>query len=33
MAIQAAPEASKLYNEKHCKELGITIPEGYSPLS
>lgn len=33
MAVQYAPEVTKMYNEDNCKALGITIPEGYSPLS
>ena len=33
MAIQYAPQVTKMYNEANCKALGITIPEGYSPLS
>ncbi len=33
MPVQFAPEASKLYNKANCEALGITIPEGYSPLS
>lgn len=32
MPIQQAPEATKKYNVAHCETLGITIPEGYSPL-
>lgn len=33
MAIEYAPEVTKMYNEANCKALGITVPEGYSPLS
>ena len=33
MAIQFAPEVTKMYNKANCEALGITIPEGYSPLS
>lgn len=33
MAIQLAPQATKKYNVANCQALGITIPEGYSPLS
>ncbi len=33
MPVQFAPEVSKLYNKANCEALGITIPEGYSPLS
>ena len=33
MAVQFAPEVTKMYNKANCDALGITIPEGYSPLS
>lgn len=33
MAVQQAPEATKKYNVDICQQFGITIPEGYSPLS
>lgn len=33
MPVQLAPEATKKYNKANCDALGITIPEGYSPLS
>jgi len=32
MPIAYAPEFSKLYNPEICKELNITVPEGYSPI-
>ena len=32
MPIAYAPEFSKLYNPEICKELNITVPEGYFPI-
>lgn len=33
MAIATAPEVTKLYNERNCETLGVTVPEGYSVIS
>ena len=32
MPIQAAGEAVKMYNPANCEKLGVTIPEGYTPV-
>lgn len=32
MAIQYAPTPTKMYNKENCEALGLTIPEGYTPL-
>lgn len=32
MPIEYAPQFTKLYNEEICKELNITVPDGYSPI-
>lgn len=32
MAVQLAPEVTKMYNQANCQALGITIPEGYQPI-
>jgi putative ABC transport system substrate-binding protein len=32
MPIAYAPEFTKLYNAEICKELNITVPEGYAPI-
>ncbi len=32
MAVQFAPEVTKMYNAANCELLGITIPEGYEPI-
>ena len=31
--IQYAPKFTKKYNEAICKELGVTIPEGYEAVT
>lgn len=33
MEIEGAPKVVKEYNEEICKELGITVPEGYEAIS
>lgn len=33
LPVKFAPEATKQYNAANCQTLGITVPEGYSPLS
>lgn len=33
MEIETAPNVSKLYNASVCEELGITVPDDYSPLA
>lgn len=33
MAIQYAPEVTKMYNATNCETLNISIPDGYEPLS
>ncbi len=33
MAIESAPNVTKMYNEAICTELGITIPEGYEAIA
>ena len=33
MAIESAPNVTKMYNEAICSELGITPPEGYEPIA
>ena len=32
MEIRFAPEVTKMYNPDICSALGVTVPEGYSPL-
>jgi putative ABC transport system substrate-binding protein len=32
MAVQFAPQVTKMYNAANCEALGITIPEGYEPI-
>ena len=32
MAVQFAPNVTKMYNQANCEALGVTIPEGYQPL-
>ena len=32
MAVQFAPQVTKMYNVANCEALGITIPEGYEPI-
>lgn len=32
MAVQFAPEVTKMYNQVNAEALGVTIPEGYTPL-
>ena len=32
MAVEYAPEFSKLYNPEICSELNIAVPEGYAPI-
>ena len=33
MPVEYAPEVTKMYNVANCEALGITVPEGYEPLS
>ena len=33
MPVEYAPQATKMYNPDNCAALGVTIPEGYEPLS
>lgn len=33
MEIQTSPTVSKLYNESICSQLGLTMPDDYSPMS
>ena len=33
LEIETAPNVSKLYNESVCEQLGITVPDDYSPLA
>ena len=33
MAIQSAPNVTKMYNAANCETLGITIPEGYEAIA
>lgn len=33
MEVQFANKFTKMYNEENCKELGITVPEGYEKLA
>ena len=33
MEIETAPNVTKLYNQSVCEQLGITVPDDYSPLS
>lgn len=32
MPVEFAPEVTKMYNASNCEKLGITIPEGYTPI-
>ena len=32
MAVQFAPQVTKMYNAANCELLGITVPEGYEPI-
>ena len=32
MAVKFAPEVTKMYNAANCQKLGITVPEGYTPI-
>ena len=32
MAVQFAPEVTKMYNAANCETLGITVPESYEPI-
>lgn len=32
MAVQAAGEATKMYNPANCEALGVSVPEGYAPV-
>ena len=32
MAVQFAPNVTKMYNQANCEALGVTVPEGYQPL-
>lgn len=32
MPIQFAPEVTKLYNAENCRQLGITVPDGYEAM-
>ena len=32
MAVEFAPEVTKMYNATICDALGIKVPEGYSPI-
>ena len=32
MAVQYAPEVTKMYNAANCEALGVTVPEDYAPL-
>ena len=32
LAVQFAPQVTKMYNAANCEALGITIPEGYEPI-
>ncbi|HIQ87549.1 MAG TPA: ABC transporter substrate-binding protein, partial [Candidatus Scatomorpha gallistercoris] len=33
MAVQSAPNVTKMYNAANCEALGITIPEGYEAIA
>ena len=33
MAVQFAPQVTKMYNAANCEALGIAIPEGYEPIA
>ena len=33
MPVQYAPEVTKMYNAANCDTLGVTVPDGYEPLS
>ena len=33
MAVQFAPQVTKMYNAANCEALGITVPEGYEPIA
>ncbi|MBP3305909.1 MAG: ABC transporter substrate-binding protein [Oscillospiraceae bacterium] len=33
MAVQFAPQVTKMYNAANCQALGIQVPEGYEPIS
>ena len=33
MPVEYAPQVTKMYNPDNCADLGITIPDGYEPLS
>ena len=33
MPVEYAPQVTKMYNPDNCAALGVTIPEGYEPLS
>ena len=33
MPVQYAPQVTKKYNAAICKELGITVPDGYAPIA
>ena len=33
MPVEFAPQVTKMYNPDNCAALGITIPDGYEPLS
>ena len=33
MAVQSAPNVTKMYNAANCETLGITIPEGYEAIA
>ena len=33
MAVQFAPQVTKMYNAANCELLGIAIPEGYEPIN
>ena len=32
MAVESAPNVTKMYNAANCEALNITVPEGYSPI-
>lgn len=32
MAVEFAPEVTKMYNENICQKLGVEIPDGYAPI-
>lgn len=33
MEVETAPQVTKMYNEAICKELGITVPDDYEPIT